>query len=808
MVGDHTSLRRRPPFKLGGAALGSALLVFFAACYSPDLSFDDCMLPCLKDCPTGAECRNNFCVHTGSSATCAAGGSGGSGGSATAGTGGEDSGVGGSSEPTAGSSGDTAGAAGDPGGATPFKVDSAPLASLCPGQAFQVELSAQGGVAPYTWALADGTPTDIKLSATTGDSVQVSGIAIKAQPNVRVTTHDASGSTTTTVLALSVDPVGPGECPQITSTTLPDPCEENPYSADRITVVGGTAPFVWTALSIPDGLTFDAARQVVSGTALSGGAATPLTLKVTDKNGRQTQLTYSLAYRDKCWLGYTSTDNAVSRVHLYDPALDARVASLETSTKNAGVTDFRFSPDGKFLAYRRTAEGSGTQSLVLAIAPHWQEQELDLGGSVLSYAWSASSTELAVAFQNSTDTLLGGVDVSNAVASSTAGGITGIQPLQSVVMIDRTSAPLHSDLIWFQSDTFLAFHADALLGPGFAYDTPYFTHFDGTGFSSVAPLGSSLYDPAMQVLPAKKGIFVVSPETPPQIDFYGSAGGNDLDVFLANAFTSGVTDPAGLYVALPLKNKLQIFLTAESGGTTDPPTAWQPSADDCNSILAWDPSRERIACDARETPPDGGTGTGEVRIFDLVGTNAVPQVTSTPMKLLSGYQQGDSAAQRRLFSEAGHWLAFATATELYLANVQEAPQVVRTVPLPDGASPSDPSELAFAPDENMILWQKGQQLGLIQLQTNGQVSWVGAKVDGPLRSPTPCNEEFTMGPDKWCGRRQSPSAPEWSPDSRFAAARTATQGVRVYNLERFLVGLTPYREACVTGCFGDFEFQP
>jgi hypothetical protein len=804
MVGDHSSLRRRPPFKLGGAVLGSALLVFFAACYSPDLSFDDCMLPCLKDCPTGAECRNNFCVHTGSSPTCAAGGYSGSGGSAAAGTGGQDSGSGGSGEPMAGSPGDTAGAAGEP-GTTPFKVESAPLSSLCPGQAFQVELSAQGGVAPYTWALADGTPTDIKLSATTGDSVQVSGMATKPQPNLRVTTHDASGNATTTVLALAVDVVGPGECPQITSTTLPDPCEENPYSADRITVVGGTAPFVWTALSIPDGLTFDAARQIVSGTALSTGSATPLTLRVTDKNGRQTQRTYSLAYRNKCWLGYTSTDNAVSRVHLYDPALDTRVASLETSTKNVGVTDFKFSPDGKFLAYRRSAPGSGSQSLVLAIAPHWQEQELALAGSVISYAWSASSASLAVAFQDSSNTLLGGVNVSSASASSATGGISGIQPLQSVVMLDPTSAPLHSELLWFQSDTFLAFHADV----GFDSDSPFYTSFDGTGFSPVAPLGSSFYDRSMQVLPAHKGIFVVSPETPPQIDFYGSAGGNDLDVYLANAYTSGVTDPAGLYVALPLKNKLQIFLTAESGGTTDPPTAWQPSTDDCSAILSWDPSRERIACDARETPQDGGPAAGVVRIFDLVGTNAVPQLTSTPMKLLTGYQQGDSAAQRRLFSQTGHWLAFTTATELFLANVQEAPQVVRTLALPDEASASDPSELAFAPDESMILWQKGQQLGMIQLETNGQIAWVGARVDGPLRSPGRCNEEFTAGPDQWCGRLQSSGAPEWSADSRFAATNTATQGVRVYNLERFAAaGIWPHRDACVTGCFGDFEFQP
>ncbi len=590
-------------------------MMMFAACYSPDLSFTDCTLPCLHDCPSGGVCRNNFCVHTDSAATCDSG-NGGSGGSAMTSSGA--GGIGGMDSSVAGMVATMA--AGDSGGAPPFDVQAGKTPALCPGQSYRIQLSAAGGVSPYTWALADGTPASVVLSATTGNVVQVSGLASKPQPNVQVNAHDANGGTVTTDLALSVAPVGPGQCPQITPTRLPDPCDENAYYTNDVTVTGGTAPFVWQALSIPEGLSFNATTQTLSGTALSSGSATPLTLQVTDHAGRQTQSTYPLSYRDHCWLGYTSTDSGVSKVHLLDPALSALnpdyAPALEASTNNAGVVDFKFSPDGKYLVYRRSAGSAGVNSLVLAAAPLWQEQVLDIPGSVLEYSWSLGSASLAVSYQNATETLLGGVNVASAVPGG-SGGITGIQALTPVVMLDPFSAPLHSELLWFQSDNFLAFHADALPGFDAGYDSPYYAHFDGTGFSVVTPLGAALYDPGIQLLPAHNGIFAVSFETPPRLDFYSSLGGTEMDAYLRDVYVSGVADPSGLYVALPINNALHIYLTTESGGTSAVPTAWQPSTDECDSILAWDPSRERIACDARGTPPDGAPALGEVRIFDL-----------------------------------------------------------------------------------------------------------------------------------------------------------------------------------------------
>jgi len=246
-----------------------------------------------------------------------------------------DTGVGGAPGSVAGLGGNGAasGAAGNvtggqnsggAGGAGPFFIHASAANTLCPGQSYQIELNATGGIPPFSWALADGSPTTLQLSATTGATIQVSGLASKPQPNLQVSAQDSSGSAVTTEIALTIGAVGPGECPQITPAQLPNPCSENAYHSDEVTVTGGTAPFVWQALSIPEGLTFDTALQVLGGTAMPAGASTPLTLQVSDSKGRQTQMTYPLLYRDRCWLGYTSAANG-SQIHLYDPGLRASV---------------------------------------------------------------------------------------------------------------------------------------------------------------------------------------------------------------------------------------------------------------------------------------------------------------------------------------------------------------------------------------------------------------------------------------------------------------------------------------------------
>jgi len=91
-----------------------------------------------------------------------------------------------------------------------------------------------------------------------------------------------------------------------------------------------------------------------------------------------------------------------------------------STTETAAVTDFKFSPDGKVVAYRLD-DGR----LALALAPAWQEQAVDLDGPVTRYAWSPNSSVLAIAYTSGGTTWLGGVRVAPASGSFTDGGAGG-----------------------------------------------------------------------------------------------------------------------------------------------------------------------------------------------------------------------------------------------------------------------------------------------------------------------------------------------------------------------------------------------
>jgi hypothetical protein len=807
LFGESRFLRRTAEWAHRSVLVICSVLLLVTACYSPNLSgVTDCTVPCFSDCPSGFECRNNFCARVESSATCAAGGSGGGVIMTSIGGGGAGnaSGIGGGG--MGGSSTNVAGAAGSAGtaGAGALEIEASTVASLCPGQGFTVQLSVVGGTAPYVWTLDASSAAATRVSSASSSAVTATGLANKSQPELKVVVHDANNATASKSVALTVAAAGVGECPIIQANALPSPCIANPYNANDIVVTGGTAPFTWTALSIPDGLTFDVNQQTISGTALASGASTPLTLQVTDAKGLQTQLTYPLVYRDKCWLGFTSTKDGDAQVHLFDPALKVSALALEESPNNTTVVDFKFSPDGKFLVYRRAASSGGAQDLVLAAAPNWQDQVVDLGGSVLEYSWSQGAAVLAVAFlDGSGNTMLGGVNVTSAVVGA-SGGITGLQVLVPVQMQDSSAPPLDTDLIWIQSDHYIAYHADAGYGGGL--DFPFYAHLDSAGFSAVAAWGTIPYLLPIQLQAAQNGLFVIDATDPPVLNFVGTEGDLDYDLYLSGSTVTGVADPSGRYVATPASNKLQLFFTAESGGTTDPPTAWPPSADDCASILAWDVGKERIACDATVTEADGGT-TGEVRLFDLDASGTTPQLNMTAVKQLSGYLQGASVGHRRSFSGAGSWLALTTDTELYVANVQQEPQLVLQLPTVSGSLPTDTGELAFSPDESLLLWQLGQRLAVVALKTNGISTWYSA--DTSLLAPDPCNEQFQQGPDAWCGKLKGAKAPAWAPDSRFAASLTAAHTVGVFDFKDYASGgVIVYNAACQIGCSGDFAFQP
>jgi WD40 repeat protein len=660
-------------------------------------------------------------------------------------------------------------------------------------------LTVSGGNAPYTWSLA-ADETDATLSSTSGNSVQLAGSADPLNPKLTVSVEDSSDTSVSRDITLDLLNTGPGGCPTLEPTALPAACAQNPYFAQNIVVDGGTAPFTWKALSMPDGLSFDPNTQIISGTANASGAMTPVTLEVEDSNGHKTQGTYPLTYRDKCWFGYASSASGDSKIHLYDPALGTHALSLEASLNNNGVVDFKFSPDGQYLVYRRTVSGSA-QDLVLASAPNWQERVLDFGGSVLEYSWSPGASLLAVAFQDGDgNTLVGGLNAAG--ASTVIANGTALTLLHAIPIMDPTYAPLNSDLTWIQSNQYVAFHADALPGSGFGAEAAYFVHFDGGGFSSLSGRAGLPYLGPIQLQPAKNGVFAIFPSDFPQLDFWGTRNDLDYDEYLGSD-TTGTADPEGLYVARSKLGKLDLFFSAESGGTNDPPTPWTPSADSCASILAWNPAHEEIACDAASADPINDPN-GRALLYTLDAGTA--SVSARNLKELSGYQPGDATTLRRAFSPQGDFLVFTSDTTAYVANVTG--WYVQTQFLaPPYAIPGSASELSFSPDQTLVLWQLGGLLGVASLQTSGPSHWYGD--DSPLQSPTQCAEEYSADPAHWCGSSSPPPALTWAPDSRFAAALTAANTLRVYDFSQFTIGTElVWTEACETGCSSNFAFQP
>jgi hypothetical protein len=109
------------------------------------------------------------------------------------------------------------------------------------------------------------------------------------QNNATVSTPsnpDGDGDGFTVMFGPSV-PTPPG--PQVTTTTLPNAVEQNPYSFS-LGITGATAP-VWSSSQLPQGLTLNSATGVISGTpAVKGTYQVAVWASDSANSGELTQL--------------------------------------------------------------------------------------------------------------------------------------------------------------------------------------------------------------------------------------------------------------------------------------------------------------------------------------------------------------------------------------------------------------------------------------------------------------------------------------------------------------------------------------
>lgn len=663
---------------------------------------------------------------------------------------------------------------------SPPRVDTS-LPHACPGEAYSTTLHAVGDDASaYQWSIASGD----------GGAISAQGNILSANPvapgpiSFTATVSDGHCSSDATELTLQVDGVGLNQCPSIGPDVLPEPCAGSTYTAQAFSAKNGTAPYVFRALSLPDGLVFNPDAASVSGVSKGGGT---LVMQVTDGAGHVVQKGYTMTPRDTCWLAYQSTSSdAHAGLHFYDPVL----AFDRQFANSAAVSDALFSPDGRALVYRTTT--SGTSSLVLVAAPGWNEQPLSFAGSVDHYAWSPDSRTLAVAYHVGANGFLGGVAVSGAGvpgdAGPTGGGVSpegGGAPAGALVTaLAAASVSVGSELVWLGNSR-VAF---LVLGPDGGI--PTIASVSGTAVSSVVGVDVVTYDSDSTLEATPSGLFVVDSDFE-DIAFYGGFDQGRYGLALTTQFD----DPQGQYVASVAGSQLQVYRTVRDGFGTP----FATSTGGCGAFLAWSANNERIAC--TNDPSAGAADEGTIFTLDGTTTTLAP----APIRGTQDYTIGASSAHRRAFSRSGDWFAFVLPSELGVASLADGTPHVVTYALPPTGTPvGHTDDLAFSPDEHFLLWQTTSNLLLGSLQSSSVPMYT--LVQGSLAPAVQCTDQFIDDPTHWCGASTpSPQTLAWSPDSRFAAAKRAQGDVEVFDFAS--LGDIGTNNACAGQC-GFFAFQP
>ena len=157
-----------------------------------------------------------------------------------------------------------------------------PLASATVGIAYSFALSATGGTAPYTYAVASGAlPAGVTLNTSTG---LVSGTPTTAGTASDIVLSVTDGAAATVRLApfsvvVSAAPV----VLSISGTPSTTAVIGTPYSFTP-SASGGTAPYTFALIAgtLPAGLSFNTSTGAITGTPTTAGAASGLTIRVTD----------------------------------------------------------------------------------------------------------------------------------------------------------------------------------------------------------------------------------------------------------------------------------------------------------------------------------------------------------------------------------------------------------------------------------------------------------------------------------------------------------------------------------------------
>ncbi len=158
----------------------------------------------------------------------------------------------------------------------PLSIANKTLADGTVGVVYATETlpAATGGVGPYTY-VATNVPAGLSFNPTTRELTGTSTGA--GNFSITLTVTDSEGRQATNTYALKVN-----GALTLATATLPDGTVGTAYPTQTLPAVsGGTGPYVYEALNLPAGLSFNTTTRELTGTPTTGGTYT-FSIKVTD----------------------------------------------------------------------------------------------------------------------------------------------------------------------------------------------------------------------------------------------------------------------------------------------------------------------------------------------------------------------------------------------------------------------------------------------------------------------------------------------------------------------------------------------
>jgi hypothetical protein len=150
-----------------------------------------------------------------------------------------------------------------------------PLPPATAGRAYSTQISASGGLAPYTWSLQGTPPAWASIS---GSGVLSGTPPAAGTVSIRIRATDALTLQDTKDFSLTVN-----SAPSITTASpLPSGTAGQAYTTNLV-ATGGIAPLSWTLANNPSWLSINASSGALSGTPPAAGVVN-FTARVTDAN--------------------------------------------------------------------------------------------------------------------------------------------------------------------------------------------------------------------------------------------------------------------------------------------------------------------------------------------------------------------------------------------------------------------------------------------------------------------------------------------------------------------------------------------